>query len=463
MRSFSLLALAASWSPVSSAVLQGFNYGSTQSDGSFKVQSDFESEFQTAQNLVGTSGFTSARLYTCIVSCGRGRRIHGYALTSIQQGGTANTPTSAIPAAIAQDTTLLLGMWASSGSDVVNSEIAALQSAISTYGTAFTSLVVGISVGSEDLYRTSPTGIAAKAGVGTDPNTLVGYINQLRSALQGTPLSGVKIGHVDTWTAWVNGSNSAVIDAVDWLGMDAYPYFQDTMSNGIDNGASLFFDAYDATVAVAGGKDVWITETGWPVSGPTSNLAVPSTQNAQTYWDQVGCAKAFGQINTYWFALQDADPVTPSPSFGVVGSTLSTTPLYDLSCSAVSSSNTSQSAVASASGYTNASPASSASQTAVATGVSGLSPHQGVGVGGNGNQGGSNSSGTVATTMSAAKSGVPYSATVLPNGTYLGTTATAGTPTSTSTHGVSSNGAIAGSVSLAAGGLAAVFAIMAAL
>ena len=67
MRSTALLALAASLS-TTTAVYQGFNYGSTKSDGStVRYQADFQSLFQTAKNLVGTSGFTSARLYTMIV------------------------------------------------------------------------------------------------------------------------------------------------------------------------------------------------------------------------------------------------------------------------------------------------------------------------------------------------------------------------------------------------------------
>jgi glucan endo-1,3-beta-D-glucosidase len=68
MRSASavLLALAASLS-TTSAALQGFNYGATKSDGSYNFQSDYQALFSTAKNLVGTSGFTSARLYTMIV------------------------------------------------------------------------------------------------------------------------------------------------------------------------------------------------------------------------------------------------------------------------------------------------------------------------------------------------------------------------------------------------------------
>ena len=66
MRFSSIVALAASLS-TSAAVYQGFNYGSTKADGSFNYESDFKSLFQSAKGLVGTSGFTSARLYTMIV------------------------------------------------------------------------------------------------------------------------------------------------------------------------------------------------------------------------------------------------------------------------------------------------------------------------------------------------------------------------------------------------------------
>lgn len=62
-----LLAFALSLAS-SEAVYQGFNYASTNPDGSSRTQSDFQAQFQTAKNLKGTSGFTSARLYTMIVS-----------------------------------------------------------------------------------------------------------------------------------------------------------------------------------------------------------------------------------------------------------------------------------------------------------------------------------------------------------------------------------------------------------
>ena len=302
MRVSSILAATAALLATSAtAVHKGFNYGPTFTDGSYKSQSDFEGEFKSAKNLVGpVYPFTSARLYTMI------------------QGGTTNDATSAIPAAISTQTTLLLGLWASAGQATITNEIAALNAAIAQYGTAFTDLIAGISVGSEDLYRITPTGIANKAGVGAGPAELTSYISQVRSAIAGTAASAAKVGHVDTWTAWVNGSNSAVVSACDFLGMDAYPYFQTTMANSIGNGNATFWNAYEATVGYAQGKPVWITETGWPVSGPTANEAVPSIENAETYYHEVGCT-AFSKINTWWFTLQDDQPTTPSPSFGIVG------------------------------------------------------------------------------------------------------------------------------------------------
>jgi glucan endo-1,3-beta-D-glucosidase len=48
----------------------------------------------------------------------------------------------------------------------------------------------------------------------------------------------------------------------------------------------------------------------------------------------VGCA-AFSKINTWWFTLQDDQPTTPSPSFGIVGAgnPPPTKPLFDIKLS----------------------------------------------------------------------------------------------------------------------------------
>lgn len=309
-----LLTLATAVSGAS-AVFNGFNYGNKFTDGRIKVQSDFEAEFKTAQGLDGTDGkFTSARLYTMI------------------QAGTANNqPIAAIPAAIKTKTSLLFGLWASAGQDSFNNEIAALKNTIDQYCGQLDGLVAGISIGSEDLYRISPTGQAHSPDPGAAPDVLVKYINEVRSTIKGSCLEKAPIGHVDTWNAYSNSSNQALIDALDWVGVDTYPYYENTKPNGIENGVELYDAAIDKVKKAAGGKPIWITETGWPVSGPTENKAVPGTKEAQTYWREVGCPM-FDNTNVWWFTLQDGAPTIPSPAFGVIGSSLTTKPLYDLSC-----------------------------------------------------------------------------------------------------------------------------------
>jgi glucan endo-1,3-beta-D-glucosidase len=402
-----ILALALSIASAE-AVSKGFNYGANKPDGTVKVQADFEAEFRTAKNLETTSGFNSARLYTMIQ-------------------GTGSTPISAIPAAIAEETTLLLGLWASGGN--MDNEIAALKAAINQYGDDFAKLVVGISVGSEDLYRNSEIGVQANAGIGIGPEELVSYIQRVREAIAGTSLSDAPIGHVDTWNAWTNSSNAAVAEAVDWLGFDGYPFFQNTMQNSIDDAKALFEESVQKTKAVAGNKEVWITETGWPVSGDSQNLAIASVENAKKFWDEVGCP-LFDNVNTWWYILQDASGSSvPNPSFGIVGNTLSTTPLFDLSCSA-SSKNSSSSASASASG----SSAQSTGFTSTTKPAASPSSSSGLGHGGSLGSSGSFSGGHYA---GVGSSSVIASPSATPSGSAV--------PGSSSGSGSGSSGSASGS------------------
>lgn len=314
MRLSTLLTLVAS-SSLASAAYKGFNYGASFKNGAVKQQSNYEAAFNAAKSLQGAPGFTSARLFTTI------------------QGGTANTPISAIPAALSTDTTLLLGLWCSAGEAIFNNELTALTKAITQYGQPFVDKITAISVGSEDLYRVSAVGIRNGENPGAQPDVIARYINQVRSALSSTIASRIPIGHVDTWTAWVDGANKPVIDTCDFIGMDAYPYFQYETANSIENANATFWDAYRATDSATGDKPVWITETGWPVGGKVSGQAVPGTQNAQRYWREVQCSATAAGINTYWYTLNDG---ASSPSFSVLGGAegapFDERPLFDLSC-----------------------------------------------------------------------------------------------------------------------------------
>lgn len=290
----------------------GFNSGATLADRSAKFKSDFEAEFKTAQGLENAPGtFNAVRLYTNI------------------QAYSQDDPIQAFEAAIDTDTKLLLGIW-TSGTDNIDKELSALKKAVDTYGKKFTDLVIGMSIGSEDLYRDSATGHINEAGIGAGPDVIVKFINQYKEAVADTALSSVPIGHVDTWDAWTNGTNKAVVDAVDWVGVDEYPYYENGKGNDIKNAGTLFDRAFDAVTGAVGGKPIWVTETGWPATGPNWDQAVASTENAKYYWDEVGCRKLFNKVPTFWYNLRDSNPDN-TMKFAITKD-LSTKPLFDLTC-----------------------------------------------------------------------------------------------------------------------------------
>ncbi|CAK7275404.1 hypothetical protein SEPCBS57363_006663 [Sporothrix epigloea] len=327
----------------------GFSTGSTKIDGSAKVQADYEAEFTAAQNLIGAPGvFNAARLYTNI------------------QGGSNTDPIEAFAAAIATNTSLLLGIWCS-GTTTIQPELTALQAGLTKYGSKLAKLVIGISIGSEDLYRNSVTGVKNKAGVGADPDVIVGFINDYRTAFKSSLLKDVPVGHVDTWNVFPNATNKGVIDAVDWIGLDEYPYYQSGQGNTIDNAANLFKTAFDAAKAAVGDKPLWVTETGWPYTGMTWDQAVPSVANAKAYWDSVGCAMLFNKVPTFWYDLED-DNAGNNESFAITDS-LSTKARFNLTCPPPGVVSSSSSAASSTSSATKGSSGTKTSSVSKATGT----------------------------------------------------------------------------------------------
>lgn len=347
MRSFSYLATAMIARSAAASVM-GFNSGATLASGAVKVQSDYEAEFKTAAALVGSPGdFNSVRLYTMI------------------QGGSTADPIAAFQAAMDTNTTMLLGIWCSGVTDI-NNELTALTTAITQYGTKFTDLVVGISVGSEDLYRTSVVGVTNKSGVGNSPDAITGFISDVRNAIKGTSLSAAPVGHTDTYDSFTNSSNKAVLDASDFLGIDAYPFYEsDKGNNTISNALTLWDTAISAVKDVAGDKPYWITETGWPASGANWGLAAASVDSAKQYWDEVGCS-LFGKINVWWYTLLDAN-AEDTASFAITDN-LSTTPIFNLTCPAVVADSASASSTGSSSGASSTGSSTSTSGSTPATG-----------------------------------------------------------------------------------------------
>ena len=271
--------------PSSGGVHKGFNYGADTNGAG----TNFASEFAAAQKLTGTSGFNSARLYTMI------------------EYGTTDTPSSAFQAAINTGTSVLLGIWCSSGQTTVTNELKALAATVKQYPKL---QVVGISVGSEDLYRKSASA-----------SDILSYISQTRSAMS---TAGVNwpLGHVDTANIWQDSDGQSVIAKIDWIGADVYPFY----SSGSPSSLS---DFTAGIASIPNSKPIWVTETGWPTSGSFAGTSsVAGTTNAQTYWKTVGCGHLFGNTNTWWYTFYDGGAALP---FGVSQSGGSSTK-YNLAC-----------------------------------------------------------------------------------------------------------------------------------
>jgi glucan endo-1,3-beta-D-glucosidase len=293
-------------------VYSGFNSGATLATREAKFKADFKKEFTTAQGLKNApTTFNAVRLYTNI------------------QAYSESDPIEAFEAAIETKTYILLGIW-TSGTDSIANELKALKKALDKHGSKLADLIIGMSIGSEDLYRDSETGVKNKAGVGAGPDVIVDFINQYKKEFKGSLIADAPIGHVDTWDAWTNSTNSAVVDAVDWIGVDEYPYYESGKGNAVENSGYLFDRAYNATVDASKGKPVWVTETGWPASGPDWDDAVPTVDNAQYYWQEIGCRQLFGKVNTFWYNLRDSNPDNDM-QFAITKD-LSTSPLFDLTC-----------------------------------------------------------------------------------------------------------------------------------
>ncbi|KAI4846701.1 glycoside hydrolase, partial [Aureobasidium sp. EXF-8845] len=248
------------------ASYQGFNYAAQGND-----RESFHQQFSLSTSLPGTASFSSARLYTML-----------------QEGGN-ETVIQAIPAALATNTKLLLGLWTSVDEDGFAKQLSALESAMTLYGSqGLSDLVIGISVGSEDLYRSSVLGTSSDSGVGQDVSVLLEYIEKVRALLQGSVLQHIPVGHVDTLDAYTNHTNSEILEALDFIGLNIFPYFSQDQAANVSVAADSFWKAYESMLPLSLGKPIWITETGWPTEDPTKTSGLePSIENAALYWSKV--------------------------------------------------------------------------------------------------------------------------------------------------------------------------------
>ena len=279
--------LFSNFAQAASNIYTGFNYGAFWTvESNMKKKDDFLDGFNLAKNLTTDIPFDSARLFTC------------------KAAGTLNEATEAFDAAVDSNTNLLLGFWiipeqkGGSPDENVKNEMVALEKGFKKHGQALSDLVIGLSVGSEDIYRAEEAD-----GLGLTAEVVGQTIAQVtRSIAESSFAEYMKdkpIGHVDT-------AKYAVVDNADFIGMTAYPYWN---KDSIDTANMSFQASLEDVERRAGNRSVWIAEMGWPSTDTEQHgAAVAGVDELQRFWNEVGCA-VFGKSTTFWYELlRDSTP-----------------------------------------------------------------------------------------------------------------------------------------------------------
>jgi exo-beta-1,3-glucanase (GH17 family) len=155
----------------------------------------------------------------------------------------------------------------------------------------------------EGLLGLARAGHADLAAVGNEvllrgdlpEDELIGYLERVRQALPGVP-----VGYVDAYHQFED--HPRVTAACDVVLANCYPFWECCPRS---EAVTYMREMYRRTVAIAQGKPVIISETGWPDKGSAYGGAVPSMEGAMRYFvDTQDWARRDG-VEIFYFAAFD--------------------------------------------------------------------------------------------------------------------------------------------------------------
>ncbi|MDR2599639.1 MAG: hypothetical protein LBC73_05130 [Oscillospiraceae bacterium] len=123
-------------------------------------------------------------------------------------------------------------------------------------------------VGSELLFRGD-----------IDTEALIFYIEYVKDGIHD---KSIPVTTSDTAMAWIN--NPELVEVCDIILVTIYPFFSEV---SVENAATALAATYEEVLNIAGDKTVIISETGWPTAGSSEGAAVPSSENAARYFNDV--------------------------------------------------------------------------------------------------------------------------------------------------------------------------------
>ncbi|MGG9972052.1 MFS transporter [Ferruginibacter sp. SUN002] len=139
-------------------------------------------------------------------------------------------------------------------------------------------------VGNEVLFRQDQT-----------VDTLIAYINKVKNNANGVPVS-----YVGIYTEFIE--NPKLVEASNKILINCYPFWEGA---NIEHASVYLQEMYSKTKAIANGKEVIITETGWPSSGQVVGEAVPSDENQMIYFIEAQTWATQSNVSLFYFSSFD--------------------------------------------------------------------------------------------------------------------------------------------------------------
>lgn len=136
---------------------------------------------------------------------------------------------------------------------------------------------------------------------------LLDYIHRVKAALPEQLVS-----YVDAYFLFEN--YPSIVQACDVLLVNCYPFWEETQA---EYAIYHMQDMYKRTLNIANGKKVIISETGWPTIGTPFGQAVPSYENALSYF--IGCYQWAQQQGVDIFYFSGFDELWKTGNEGDVG------------------------------------------------------------------------------------------------------------------------------------------------
>ncbi|HRF17376.1 MAG TPA: glycosyl hydrolase family 17 protein, partial [Chitinophagaceae bacterium] len=93
-----------------------------------------------------------------------------------------------------------------------------------------------------------------------------------------------------------------LVNACDKLLINCYPFWEGA---NIEHAGIYLQEMYNKVKAIANGKEVIITETGWPSNGQVVGEAVPSKENLMLYYMEVQLWAVQANVKLFYFSSFD--------------------------------------------------------------------------------------------------------------------------------------------------------------